>query len=196
MYLGYQKGFLFWGQKLLPAPRSLFKFRIFEYTPLLKIINRFMNVKLHAVLTILSSLIIFSCKSPSNMGTMKNGPNGTIVSGTTTLKCTPPQKTYAKGLDAKVKLSMDSLSTIPIKDLEAGLTQTIVHLSDYSSDGLDMDLIMFRICEMSNNRGMTAEQTQTLVSQAIAQWNVTQEIKKKSDSLNKTMKNATKPSSN
>jgi hypothetical protein len=127
--------------------------------------------------------LLVSCKT-SNMGTKKTNADGSVTE-TTKKKCAYPQKTYAKGLDAKVKLSVDSLSAIPVKSLEAGLTQTVIHLSDYTSEGLDRDLLLFRICEMANNRGLTAEQTQTLMSQAISQWDVTTELKKKSDTLKK-----------
>lgn len=130
---------------------------------------------------IVSIILITSigCRSKSYQGKVKLGEDGKIVSGTTIQKCTPPQKRYAKNLEIKVKTKVDSLLQIPISELDLGVTQTITRLSDYTSEGLDFDLFYFRICEMANNRGLSKEQTNSLLLTLMDKWNTNQELKKK-----------------
>lgn len=119
---------------------------------------------------ILSIFIIsFSCNS-SKMGKTKYGKDGAIESGTATTRCTHPTKRYTKGLELKVKDGIDSVALLPSKNIEAGLTQTVTRLSDYSPEGLDIDLILFRLCEISINKGFTKNQTDSLFQIAIDSW--------------------------
>jgi hypothetical protein len=104
------------------------------------------------------------------MGKVKYGKDGVIESGTSKTKCTPPTKRYTKSIDAVVKGSIDSLLKFPKGNLEVGVKNTVTRLSDYSSEGLDIDLILFRVCEMANNRGLSASQTETLMRRAIDAW--------------------------
>jgi hypothetical protein len=104
------------------------------------------------------------------MGKTKYGKDGEIESGTATTRCTHPTKRYAKGLEIKVKNGIDSLALLPSNNMEAALTQTVTRLSDYSSEGLDIDLILFRLCEISINKGFTPEQTNSLFATAIDSW--------------------------
>lgn len=104
------------------------------------------------------------------MGKVKYGKGGTIESGTSVTRCTPPAKRYAKNLDAIVKASVDSVGNLPTGQIELGLKQTVTRLSDYTSEGLDIDLLLFRLCEMANNRGLSAEQVERLNSQTIEAW--------------------------
>lgn len=127
--------------------------------------------------------ILGSCGS-SRMGKVRLGEDGKIISGTTTQRCTPPTKRYSNNLAAKVKIQVDSLIKIPIHNIEAELDRTVVKLSDYTSEGLDLDLFLFRVCEMANNRGMTSAETQQLIYRAMESWNSSQEVKKKSTTLN------------
>lgn len=115
-------------------------------------------------------LLLLSCNSQSKMGKVKYGKDGVIESGSGITKCTPPAKRYTKSLDAVVKGSFDSLSKYPKGNLEIGVKNTVTRLSDYSSEGLDIDLILFRVCEMANNRGLSADQTDTLLRRAIDAW--------------------------
>lgn len=113
------------------------------------------------------------------MGTVQRDKEGNIVVGTTKLRCTYPSKKYSKALDFMVKENIDSLSKIPYTNLDVAVSQTISRLSDYTSEGLDLDLFLFRLCEMANNRGLTAEQIQNLLFSAMNKWNASEEIRKK-----------------
>jgi hypothetical protein len=90
--------------------------------------------------------------------------------GYITYKCTHPQKTYTKAIEAKVKKGMDSLSVFSKSSLELAVTQTVTKLSEYSSDGLDLDLILFRLCEISINKGLTAAETESFLKIATDAW--------------------------
>ncbi len=104
------------------------------------------------------------------MGKAKYGKDGAIEKGSVNTKCTYPPKRYTKSLDLKVKASIDSVVQLPTQNLDLGLTQTVTRLADYTSDGLDLDLILFRICEISLNKGFTAEQTDHLTQVALDTW--------------------------
>lgn len=104
------------------------------------------------------------------MGKTKYGKDGVIESGVAKTKCTYPTKRYTKSLDIKVKKGIDSLALLPSENLELGVTQTVSRLSDYSSEGLDVDLILFHLCEISINKGFSAEQTNALFKTAIDAW--------------------------
>jgi len=54
---------------------------------------------------------------------------------------------------------MDSLKTIPKSKLGISLNNKVVQLTQYTSEGLDRNLVLFRICEMANNRGLTGAET-------------------------------------
>lgn len=131
--------------------------------------------------TVVFFLILGICSScrTSKMGTVKKGKDGKIVNGTTRLRCTYPSKRYTTGLDFRVKTNIDSLIRVPYNKLDIAVSRTIAKLSDYTSEGLDLDLFLFRLCEMANNRGLTAEQTQSLLFSAMNKWNASEEIKKK-----------------
>lgn len=122
-----------------------------------------------SVFIFLFTIISFSCSS-SKMGKTKYGKDGEIESGTATTRCTHPTKRYAKGLEIKVKNGIDSLALLPSSNVEAALTQTITRLSDYSSEGLDIDLILFRLCEISISKGFSKNQTDSLFQSAIVAW--------------------------
>ena len=118
---------------------------------------------------LLFALFLVACKS-SKMGTAKYGKDGVIENGTVKTKCTYPSKRYAKDLDIRVKKGIDSLGLLPNESFDLGLKQTVTRLSDYSSEGLDVDLILFRLCEISLNKGFTQEQTNALFATAIDVW--------------------------
>lgn len=118
---------------------------------------------------VISILFFLSCTS-SRQGRVIQGKDGKIESAIINAKCTPPSRSYATDIDAKLKAEMDSLRFTPKASFDASFQQKIVKLKEYSSLGLDLDLLCFRICEMSNNRGFTSEQTMKLISDAINIW--------------------------
>ncbi len=104
------------------------------------------------------------------MGKATYGKDGAIQDGTVNTKCTAPAKRYTKDLEAKVKASIDSVAGLPQASIDLGLKQTVTRLTDYTSEGLDIDLILFRLCEISLNKGFTTEQTQSLFNTAMGAW--------------------------
>jgi hypothetical protein len=115
------------------------------------------------------------------MGKENLGEDGKVLSGTKYKKCTYPPKTYTKGLDVKVKAEVDSMNSVPIENIDLALSQTVTRLASYTSEGLDIGLFLFYTCEMANNRGFSAEQTQQIITSALNVWNSNSEIKKKSN---------------
>lgn len=127
-------------------------------------------MKLKKIPQLLSLVLMISCSS-SKQGRVIQGENGKIKSAVINAKCTPPQKSYAKDLTVKVKAEIDSLRFVPTAVFESAFEQKVVKLRDYSSQGLDIELMMFHICEMANNRGLTSEQTTSLIEKAISIYN-------------------------
>jgi len=100
------------------------------------------------------------------------GKGGVIESGTvTTGKCTKPQKRYTKDVKVALKGSVAKWKVVSGVDLEASVKSEVTKLTDYSQVGLDLDLILFRICEMSRNASLTQEQTGNLTTLAMKTWN-------------------------
>jgi hypothetical protein len=127
-------------------------------------------MKLKKIPQLLGLLLMISCSS-SKQGRVIQGENGKIKSAVINAKCTPPQKSYAKDLTVKVKAEIDSLRFVPTAVFESAFEQKVVKLRDYSTQGLDIELMMFHICEMANNRGLTSEQTASLIEKAISIYN-------------------------
>lgn len=114
-------------------------------------------------------LLFYSC-STNRMGKAKYGKDGKLENETTIKRCTPPTKRYTKDLDLRVKNSVDSLSILPKTQIDIGLKQTVTRLSDYTSEGLDIDLILFHLCETSQNNHFSDSLTGTLFQSAIDAW--------------------------
>lgn len=114
-------------------------------------------------------IFLYACSS-SKQGKVVQGKDGKIESAKITAKCSPPQKSYAKEIEAKLKAEMDSLKFTPSATFDASFNQKVIKLREYSYQGLDLDLLTFRICEMANNRGFTSEQTSSLIEKAIRLW--------------------------
>lgn len=112
---------------------------------------------------------ILSCSS-SRQGKMIQGEGGKTLKGSITARCSPPQKSYAKDMGVKVKSEIDSLRYVPKANFDIAFEQKVKQLREYSAKGLDLDLLTFRICEMANNRGLTSEQTASLIEKAISMW--------------------------
>ncbi len=118
---------------------------------------------------ILICILFISCNS-SKLGKSKIGADGAVISGTNTNRCSHPTKVYAKSLEIKVQNALDSTLGLPFSKLNLGVNQTVTKLGEYSPEGLDMDLILFRLCQISLNKGFTANQTEELLKIAIASW--------------------------
>ena len=127
------------------------------------------------LITLLFILFISSCGG--NRGTIQYGKDGVVTGGTGKARCEKPKKPYTKTLDASVKAEVEELNSIPSAQLDAKLKTTVVKLTDYTSQGLDRDLLLYRICEMSINRGFTNEQTVSLIEKTMSIWD--EELKKK-----------------
>lgn len=125
------------------------------------------NKNVSILIMILFLALILSCSH--KRGQVQYGEKGVIKTGTGTLMCTPPNKRYTSEIQAHVKAELDKL--IPDSNIELGIERKIVKLADYSQKGLDIDLILFRICEMSINRGFTNDQTNSLILKVIKLWN-------------------------
>lgn len=124
------------------------------------------------VIIVVGVITLNSC-STARQGIVKQGPDGKIISASIVAKCSPPAKAYSKDLSAKVKAEIDSLQQVPKSIFDLAFEQKVVKLREYSPRGLDMDLLTFRICEMANNRGLTSEQTSSLIDKAIGIWSGT-----------------------
>lgn len=116
--------------------------------------------------------LLFSC-TPNKLGKLTLGENGKVISGTKKLRCSHPQKRYARNLELKVKGSIDSTLLVPRSNLETTINKTVTRLADNTSEGLDIDLILFRICELANNLGLNEAETNTLLKTALEAWNRT-----------------------
>jgi hypothetical protein len=115
--------------------------------------------------------LITSCAS---RGTVEFGEGGKIVRGEGIAQCGAPRKPYAKEVDAELKLELKDLDLTA----DAALKDKVIKLTDYSQKGLDLDLLLFRICEMSINRGFTNEQTSQLIQKVITLWNQEEQDKR------------------
>lgn len=55
--------------------------------------------------------------------------------------------------------------------LKNTIAEKVAILASFSQQGLDLDLVLFRICEMSINRNLSEKQTSELIAQAVNSWN-------------------------
>lgn len=125
----------------------------------------------------LSFVLITACDS--DRGSVELGNDGQIIAGKAILKCEKPRKSYASNIDAAVVASVDTVDKTIDSDLTASLKKEITKLSDYSQSGLDLDLILFRLCEMSINRGFSPEQAEHLFRDATQMWGESEDALKK-----------------
>lgn len=125
--------------------------------------------------TLLSGVLVFvillSLGCATDRGTVRYGQGGQITSGTGIAYCEEPRKSYTSEIDAAVKAAIKSANSSNYTEVGAQLKNEIVKLTDYSQKGLDLDLVLFRVCEMSINRGFTSEQTKELIKETIQIWN-------------------------
>jgi hypothetical protein len=132
-------------------------------------------------LVILVIQLLISCRS---QGTLDLKEDGKIAKGKVKLKCDKPQKTYTKTVDAALTGSVAKLEEIDGVNLNATLKTEVVKLADYSQQGLDLDLLIFRMCQMTNNKSMSSEQAQELITLAIKTWNNKMSIKEQENIIN------------
>lgn len=117
-------------------------------------------------------LTVLSLMSSCSRSVKTLGSNGEIVGGKTyATKCTKPAKRYSKSVEAAVEGSIKALDVTNSNKLTSSLKTEVIRLTDYSQQGLDLDLILFRLCEMSRNSSLTQTSTQILFSDAIKTWN-------------------------
>jgi hypothetical protein len=118
-------------------------------------------------LKFLAAVFVIILTSCSNL---KLGKDGAIESGKIYPKCSKPQKRYTKSVDAALKGSVAKWKVVSGVDLDASIKTEVTKLTDYSQEGLDLDLVLFRICEMSRNRSLTPEQTNDLITLGMKSW--------------------------
>ena len=118
------------------------------------------------VLTCILILTLTACQ-----GTLKLGKRGEIEKGRVLTKCTKPQKRYTKSVDAAVKGSVKAWKSITDAELSGSIKTEVIKLTDYSQEGLDLDLVLFRICQMSNNKTLNSQQSHELITLAMKTWN-------------------------
>lgn len=128
------------------------------------------NLSLTTCVIFVGLSFFFSFCSSSKQGKVIQGKDGKIESAIIDARCSYPKKTYAKELDAKIKAEVDSLRFTPQSNFDVSFNQKVIKLHDYTAKGLDLDLLLFRVCEMANNRGFTSEQTSLLIQKAIDLW--------------------------
>jgi hypothetical protein len=105
------------------------------------------------------------------------GKDGTIIGGRVKFRCSKPSKRYTKTVNVAVKGAFDTWKEVSNLDLSASVKTEVAKLTDYSQEGLDLDLILFRVCEISNNRGLNAEQINDLIMTSTSTWNNKMSIK-------------------
>ena len=103
------------------------------------------------------SIIIIIVVSCSGIGIQGEGgkSKGAIV----LMECKAPKKRYASEIRFTLDSELKSVLNKGDAKINAELSRRIIKLTDYSQEGLDLDLLLYRICEISNNRGFTAEET-------------------------------------
>lgn len=115
-----------------------------------------------------------SCKHGKDIGTIQFN-NTEILEGSARLNCTKPNKTYSQKIERILQLEIDALNEIPKEKLSLSIDESAVRMFQHVNEGLDRDLLLFRICEMSINRGLTNTQTTELIKLVIKSWSTSVE---------------------
>lgn len=113
-------------------------------------------------------MVLACCKSQGHLNLSKGGE---IESGKVNLECAKPLKTYTKAVDAALKGSVAKLETTEGIDLNATVKTEVIKLTQYSQQGLDLDLLVFRMCQMTNNKALSSTQAQEIITLAMKTWN-------------------------
>ncbi len=124
--------------------------------------------------TLLLFLFFISCR---NQGYVDYGAGGAVTGGKGIVRCTKPSKRYTKTVNVAVKGALDTWGEVSNVELSGSVKTEVAKLTDYSQEGLDLDLILFRVCEISNNRGLTSEQINDLITTTTSTWNNKMSIK-------------------
>lgn len=102
----------------------------------------------------------------------RNG--GNVKSGKYKLYCeSPTLPDYGKfknTIDDYLGKSLNNKTNYS-DSLKYTIAEKVAILASFSQQGLDLDLVLFRICEMSINRNLSEKQTSELIAQAINSWN-------------------------
>lgn len=117
------------------------------------------------LLLVLSACVTHDDSAPDR-GEVQYVVNGKIGGGTGVLRCETPRKSYAQDIVAALNGELASIDLT----VDAEYRNKITRLTDYSQSGLDLDLLLFRICEISINRGLTNDQTTGLLTRAVEIW--------------------------
>lgn len=128
-----------------------------------------MKKNLHTLAGSILVFLIASCNS-KKLGQTNYSEDRKTTSGYSISTCSKPSKRYAKSLDVAVKASFDSLKLLPVKSIDASLKNTITHLADYTSEGLDFDLLNFRICELANSAGLSESAKEEIIKKSLDTW--------------------------
>ncbi|WP_157974335.1 hypothetical protein [Lewinella sp. IMCC34183] len=122
-------------------------------------------------LLLLSVFVAASCTT--KVGSRKTSS----IDGVTTVKtneriipCNPPDKRYSKDVTRAVKTQLTSMPNLPDIEFETETKKNVIALSDYSSKGLDIDLLLYRFCEITTNRGFSPEQTKEFYQEQSRIW--------------------------
>jgi len=123
-------------------------------------------VKLVFFQSLFLTAVLSGCRPPKS-GITHYGKDGKIKDGKSISRCSKPVKPYTKSVEVALQLNLDS-SKILKGNIEANLKEAVTKLGEYTSDGLDYDLVLWRICEIS--AGLPAEQRDKLVNQVREDW--------------------------
>lgn len=118
-------------------------------------------------------LIFFTISCNTTRG-FEHRKGGNVKSGKYKLYCESPSlPDYGKFKNTIDDYLGKSLSnkTNYSESLNYTLAENVAILASFSQQGLDLDLVLFRICEMSINRNLSEEQTSELITQAVNSWN-------------------------
>jgi hypothetical protein len=115
---------------------------------------------------------VFGCRSKVELG-----QKGEITKGQIYPKCSKPDKRYTKTVEVAVKGTTKSWGSLTEAELASTVKTDVIKLTDYSQQGLDRDLLIFRICELGNNRILSAVQVQELMVLGMNTWDSRMSIK-------------------
>lgn len=135
-----------------------------------------MSLKPLIFIFILASIVACESRPPSieertfRAGELEFGPEGEIARGKVSYGCTeqaPPAYTEAtrSSLDASLRLK-----TVEMENIESEFSKNVRSFTAHTSEGTDLNSILFYICQISANRGFTEGTTKSLIEMAILSW--------------------------
>jgi len=126
---------------------------------------------------VLSLVFLVGCGTGSTtenrtvkLGQVEQKEGGQIIKASVEAKCTEqPPASY----NADVKQNLDSvlkLSQLDPGSVNTEFTRNLHTLAGNTSDGADLNSILFYICETSSSRGFSESTSRSLTSQALREW--------------------------